>query len=68
MAAKSPSMADRLVREGAWIHATQKRCERFNIESNLISSNTDGSFIMADSNSLRNSSDSSWKRIFKEIF
>ena len=42
------------------------------IQSNLDSSNTDGSFNMANSNSffefLRNSSDSSRKQIFREIF
>ena len=42
------------------------------IQSNRNSSNTDGSFTMADSNlffeSLRNTSDSSRKQIFKEIF
>ena len=41
------------------------------LQSNLDGSNTDGSFTMANSNvfeSLRNSSDSSRKQIFKEIF
>ena len=43
----------------------------FKLQSNPDGSNTDGSFTMANSNSflsLRNSSNSSRKQIFKEIF
>ena len=45
---------------------------KYILQSNLNSSNTDGAFSMANSSSffesLRNSSDSSRKQIFQEIF
>ena len=41
--------------------------KKTDIQSNLNSSNADGSFTMADSKSLRNSSYSTSKQIFKKF-